>query len=90
MKLNDWRKAIEELTVLAIQHGHNTIPLPAAMAALQAESRSTFYRRLDEMREAGWFASANERTATLAILSPAEAANEIADEVASLRKGYNE
>ena len=70
MKLKHWYATFADLAELAQKHGHNSLPIPQAMAALHANSRTTLYLRLAEMREAGWSARMNEKDGTLSILAP--------------------
>lgn len=67
MRLHEWQLALAALTELVRTYGHSSIPLPLAMEALRAESRPTLYRRMDEMREAGyWVAVIGENFSLLA------------------------
>jgi hypothetical protein len=59
MRLAQWQQALADLAGFARIHGQNEIPLPQAMAALHAPSRATLFRRLDEMREAGYWVQIN-------------------------------
>lgn len=86
MNLTQWMTALKELRHLAEKHGQDRIPLPLAMAALGAGSRSTLYRRLADMRDAGWLVVTDERENTLSLMSPAEHGALIADELAELRR----
>lgn len=90
MNLAQWRHAMEELAMLANEHGPDAIPLPAAMAALKAASRATLYRRLAELRDAGWMAIANEAAATVSLRTPGALAEEDARDIEALRRGYHE
>lgn len=85
MKLTDWYHAMKLLRQLAQKHGHTSIPIPEAMEALQADSRATFYRRLAELRDAEWFAVADERNQTVHLLAPEQTLD---DTVEQLRKDY--
>lgn len=81
MRLVQWYEAIQALHALVKKHGHNSIPIPDAMAALNAESRSTFYRRLDDLRQAGWYVYTSETGATIGLLAPNDDDEADADEI---------
>lgn len=70
MRLAEWEHALAELNALYRIHGHQ-VPIPEAMAALNATSRATFYRRLDDLRAAGW--TAQPAGAALILIAPSPA-----------------
>lgn len=64
MTLNQWLRALDEIRTLYRIHGH-AIPIPDAMAALSANSRATFYLRLQQLRDAGWLATTTKNAVIL-------------------------